>query len=78
MDTFTHHGGKAYILTFTDDFTRRSWVRLLARKDEVLEHLRDWIALVERQSEKKVKTPEVDKGPATDRQVYGKIMQSSR
>ena len=33
--------GKAYVLTFIDDRTRRSWVYLLASKDETLEKLKE-------------------------------------
>jgi len=62
MHKGTLQGGKAYVLTFTDDYTRRTWIRLLAHKDEVFVKFQDWLALAERESGCKLKVLRSDGG----------------
>ena len=50
MDTATLLYGKSYIITFIDDYSRRSWIELLAHKDEALDSFKRWLPLVERES----------------------------
>ena len=54
--------GKAYFMTFVDDYSRRSWVRLLAHKDEAFECFQEWLAEVERETGLKVKVLKSDGG----------------
>ena len=54
--------GKAYVLTFIDDCTRRSWIYLLASKDETLEKFKEWKTMVEKQTGKSVKILRSDNG----------------
>ena len=49
-------------LTLTDDKSRHSWVYILHTKDQVFDHVREWKALVERTTRKKVKTLRTDNG----------------
>ena len=51
-----------YVLTFIDDFSRYTWVYLLRNKSEVFEHFEDFKALVETQSERKIKALRTDNG----------------
>ena len=58
----TSMGGGRYFLTFIDDFSRKLWVYVLKSKREVFEKFVEWKALVERQSEHKIKVFRSDNG----------------
>ena len=58
----TSIGGGRFFLTFIDDFSREMWVYVLKSKREVFEKFVDWKALVERQSEHKIKVFKSDNG----------------
>ncbi|CAM8987589.1 unnamed protein product [Rhodiola kirilowii] len=47
------HGGKRYFMSLIDDFTRRSWVYLLAHKSEAFETFKNWKMMVENLSGQK-------------------------
>ena len=49
-------GGSRYMVTFSDDFSRYTFVYLLRSKDEVLTKFREFVNLVENQTGHKVKT----------------------
>jgi len=51
----TSIGGGKYLLTFVDDFSKKVWVYILKSKDEIFAHFRQWKAMVETQTERKVK-----------------------
>ena len=51
-----------YVLTFIDDYSHYTWVYFLKQKFEVLEHLKDFKALVETQTRKKIKILRTDNG----------------
>ena len=55
-------GGNLYFVTFIDDSTRKVWIYLLKKKDEVFAALQKFLALVENQSGKKVKALRSDNG----------------
>lgn len=55
-------GGSQYFMTVIDDFTRYSFVKLIARKSEVAGSLKDYINLVETQTGNKVKALRSDNG----------------
>lgn len=46
----TSLGGKSYVLTITDDFSRKSWVYLLGKKSETFDNFKVWFASVKRES----------------------------
>ena len=43
-------GGNRYFLTFTDDFSGKTWVYLIKEKGEVFQKFKDIKSLVEKQS----------------------------
>eukprot|EP00253_Pinus_taeda_P028517 PITA_28517 len=52
----------SYILTFIDDFTRKTWVYFLKNNSEVFEKIRNFKALVENQSGLHIKVLRIDRG----------------
>eukprot|EP00253_Pinus_taeda_P025810 PITA_25810 len=54
--------GSHYILTFIDDFTRKTWVYFLKNKSEVFERFCNFKALVENQSGLHIKVLRTDRG----------------
>ena len=55
-------GGAEYFLTFVDDHSPYAWVYPLKSKDQVFERFKQWKALVERSSGKKLRTFRSDNG----------------
>jgi hypothetical protein len=51
-----------YVLTFIDDYSHYTWVYFLRQKSEVFEHLKDFKALVETQTRKKIKILHTENG----------------
>lgn len=58
----TSKGGARYMLTFIDDFSRKVWVYTIKSKDEVFSYFKQWKALIEKQTGKKVKRLRTDNG----------------
>ncbi|GJR18120.1 putative RNA-directed DNA polymerase [Tanacetum coccineum] len=54
--------GCSYFVTFTDDHSRKVWVYTLKTKDQVLDVFKQFHALVERQTGKKLKCIQTDNG----------------
>jgi hypothetical protein len=52
--------GARYILTFTDDYTRKSWIYLTRARTELYEKFREWQIEVERQSGEVLKAVRCD------------------
>ena len=55
-------GGYSYYLTFTDDYSRKTWIYFLKKKDEVFPWFWHLKALIENQTEKKIKILRTDNG----------------
>ena len=55
-------GGYLYYLTFTDDYSRKTWLYFLKNKDEVFTWFCHFKALNENQAEKKIKILKIDNG----------------
>ncbi|GJZ81343.1 putative RNA-directed DNA polymerase [Tanacetum coccineum] len=55
-------GGCSYFVTFIDDHSRKVWVYTLKTKDQVLDVFKQFHALVERQTRKKLKCIRTDNG----------------
>ncbi|CAL5342497.1 unnamed protein product [Camellia sinensis] len=55
-------GGSSYFVTFIDDYSRKLWVYTLKSKDQVLEIFKQFQALVERQTGKKLRCIRTDNG----------------
>lgn len=58
----TSVGGARYFMTFTDDFSRKSFVYFLSSKDEVFDKFVEFKALVENETGKKIKILRSDNG----------------
>ena len=48
-------GGVRYFVSFIDYFLRKVWIYVLKHKNEALEKFKEWITLMENQTDKKVK-----------------------
>ena len=55
-------GGNMFFMSVIDEFSRRVWVYILRTKDQVFGKFKDWKALVENQTGKKVKKLRTDNG----------------
>jgi transposase InsO family protein len=54
--------GYNYYVTFIDDFSRRMWIYFMKTKDEVFSRFREFKALVENQTGRKVRVLRSDNG----------------
>jgi transposase InsO family protein len=52
--------GARYMLTFTDDYSRRSWIYLTRTRTELYERFREWQMTAERQSNEKLQAIRCD------------------
>ena len=48
--------GYAYYVSFIDEFSRKAWIYFMKNKDEVLSKFKEFKALIENHTEKKIKT----------------------
>ena len=55
-------GKSVYYVSFIDDFSRNIWIYFLRKKSEVFAKFKEFKALVENQSEKKIKVLRTDNG----------------
>ena len=60
--TTPSHGGAHYMLTFTDDFSRKVWVYFLKHKSEAFQRFKEWMIMVEKQTGKSMKNLRTDNG----------------
>ena len=58
----TSLSGYVYYASFIDDYSCKTWIYLLKKKDEVFERFKEFKALVENLSKKKVKILRSDNG----------------
>ena len=58
----TSLGGCSYYMTFIDDFSRKTWIYFLKKKDEAFMWFHTFKALVENQTGKKIKILRTDNG----------------
>ena len=54
--------GYVYYVSFTDDFSHKTWIYFLKGKNEVLSKFMEYKALVENHTERKIKTLWLDNG----------------
>jgi hypothetical protein len=55
-------GKSVYYVSFIDDFSRNTWIYFLQKKSEVFGKFKEFKALVENQTEKKIKVLRIDNG----------------
>ena len=48
--------GYAYYVSFIDDFSRKAWIYFMKKKDEVFSKFKEFKALIENHTKKKIKT----------------------
>ena len=58
----TSLGGSRYYLSFIDDFSGKTWIYFMKKKLEVFERFLELKALVENQTDKKIKVLRTDNG----------------
>ena len=54
--------GYVYYVSFIDDFSRKAWIYFMKKKDEVFNKFKEFKALIENHTEKKIKTFRSDNG----------------
>ena len=54
--------GYVYYVSFIDDFSRKTWIYFLKGKSEVFSKFKEYKALVENQTDRKIKTLQSDNG----------------
>ena len=54
--------GFGYYVTFIDEYSRKTWIYFLKKKDEVFEKFKEFKALIENQSERRIKTLRTNDG----------------
>ena len=55
-------GKSVYYVSFIDDFSRNTWIYFLKKKDEVFDRFKEFKALVENHTKKKIKVLRTDNG----------------
>ena len=58
----TSLSGYSYYASFIDDYSKKTWIYFLKKKDEVFERFKEFKALIENLSEKKIKILRSDNG----------------
>jgi transposase InsO family protein len=58
----TSVSGYVYYVSFIDDYSRKTWIFFLKNKDEVFSKFKEFKALVENLSERKIKVLRFDNG----------------
>jgi hypothetical protein len=53
-------GKSMYYVSFIDDFSRKTWIYFLRKKYEVFDRFKEFKALVENQTEKRIKVLRTD------------------
>ena len=64
-DVQTPHG-ELYTLNFIDDYSQKAWVYIIRRKSEAPDCFKEWRALVEAETNKKVRILRTDNGGDVD------------
>ena len=60
-------------MTFTDDFSRKTWIYFLKKKDEAFMRFRTFKALVENSTGKKIKILRIDNGTEYETNEFKKF-----
>ena len=55
-------GKSVYYVSLIDDFSRNTWIHFLKKKSEVFDKFKEFKALVENQTDKKIKVLRTDNG----------------
>jgi hypothetical protein len=63
-------GGSSYYIIFIDDYSRKTWLYLLKKKDEVFSKFQEFKAEIENLTNKKIKTLRIDNGGEYTSKVF--------
>jgi len=55
-------GGGRYFLSIIDDYSRMTWIYIMSQKSQAFKCFKEWKALIEKQTERKVKRLRTDNG----------------
>ena len=66
-----------YFLSFTDDFSRISWIYFLKTKNQVFENFKEWKLMIEKQTDKKVKYLRTNNGLEFCGEVFNSFCRES-
>ena len=66
-------GGNKYFVLFVDEFSRKLWIYVIRRKDEVFKIFKRFKILVENQSEKRIKVLRTDGGGEYTSKMFEKF-----
>ncbi|MCH80374.1 copia-type polyprotein, partial [Trifolium medium] len=58
----TSNGGKRYFITFTDDYSRKTWVNFLKEKSDAFDSFKNFKVMVEKESNCMIQTLRTDRG----------------
>ena len=64
--------GYVYYVSFIDDFSRKTWIYFLKNKDELFSKFKEFKALIENHTEKKIKTFFSDNSRQMNSKSYAK------
>ena len=67
-----------YYVSFIDDFSRKTWIHFLKNKDEVFSKFKDFKALIENHTEKKIKTFRSENGGEFASDEFKELCKESR
>ena len=70
--------GYVYYVSFIDDFSHKTWIYFLKRKDEVLSKFKEFKALVENHTKKKIKALWSDNGGEFNSEEFNDLCRESR
>ena len=74
----TYLSGFEYYITFIDYYSRNTWIYFLKAKSEVFEKFKEFKALIENLSDKKIKTLRSDNGGEYTSKEFDAILQRCR
>ena len=70
--------GYVYYVSFFDDFSRKTWIYFLKRKDEVFNKFNEFKSLIKNHTEKKIKTFRSDNGEEFTSNEFKELCKDSR
>ena len=65
--------GYVYYVSFIDDFSRKTWIYFLKGKSEVFSKFKEYKALVENQTDRKIKTLQSNNDGVHFRRIQGNL-----
>ena len=67
----------AYYVSFIDYFSRKTWIYFMKNKDEVFNKFKEFKALIENHTEKKIKTFQLDNGGEFTSNEFKELLRGS-